>query len=169
MVLIIAGAHLRGRDRVLLIILWWSFCLFLWPVTVLSYSDDRNTFFVSSAFSMQSRFTLYVWSIHSFILLVHLTKSRALSSLITVVSNHFHSVNILLFSSARSRDFDGMFGTGLPVSMYTTKTPIDMCRFNIRSSTQKNLNIFCKWHILIKLFYLYQRLSAETISSLKLN
>jgi hypothetical protein len=33
----------------------------------------------------------------------------------TVVSNHFHSVKILLFSSARSRNFDGMFGTGLPV------------------------------------------------------
>jgi hypothetical protein len=26
----------------------------------------------------------------------------------TVVSNHFHSVKILLFSSARSHDFDGM-------------------------------------------------------------
>ena len=48
---------------------------------------------------------------------------------------HFHSVNFLLFSSARSRDFDGMLDTGLPVSMYTTKTPIDMCRFNVRSST----------------------------------
>jgi hypothetical protein len=52
-----------------------------------------------------------------------------------VVSNHFHSVKILLFSSARSRDFDGTPGTELPVSMYTTKTPIDMCRFNVRSST----------------------------------
>ena len=38
---------------------------------------------------------------------------------------------------ARSRDFDGMLGTGLPVSMYTTKTPIDMCCFNVRSSTLK--------------------------------
>jgi hypothetical protein len=28
-----------------------------------------------------------------------------------VVSNHFHSVKILLFSSARSRDFDGTPGT----------------------------------------------------------
>jgi hypothetical protein len=28
----------------------------------------------------------------------------------TVVSNHFHSVKILLFSSARSRDFDGLIG-----------------------------------------------------------
>ena len=53
----------------------------------------------------------------------------------TVVSNHFHSVTILLFSSARSRDFDGTPCTELPVSMYTTKTPIDMCRFNVRSST----------------------------------
>ena len=44
------------------------------------------------------------------------------------------------------------------VSMYTTKTPIDMCRFNVRSSTLKNLNIFCKRQISIKLFHLYQRL-----------
>ena len=51
------------------------------------------------------------------------------------VSNHFHSVKILLFSSARSRDFDGLIGIELPVSMYTTKIPIDMCRFNVRSST----------------------------------
>jgi hypothetical protein len=53
----------------------------------------------------------------------------------TVVSNHFHSVNFFLFSSARSRDFDGLIGIELPVSMYTTKPPIDMCRFNVRSST----------------------------------
>ena len=52
-----------------------------------------------------------------------------------VVSNHFHSVKILLFSSARSRDFDGLIGVELPASIYTTKTPIDLCRFNVRSST----------------------------------
>ena len=79
----------------------------------------------------------------------------------TVVSNHFHSVKILLFSSTRSRDFDGTPGTELSVSMYTTKTPIDMCRFNVRSSTLKNLNIFCKRQISIKLFYLYQRLQCR--------
>jgi hypothetical protein len=50
----------------------------------------------------------------------------------TIVSNHFHSVKSLLISSARPRDFDGMLGTGLPVSMYTTKTPIDM-RFPFNS------------------------------------
>ena len=61
--------------------------------------------------------------------------SSCSSSSPTVVSNHFHSVKILLFSSARLRDFDGLIGIELPVSMYTTKTPIDMCRFNVRSST----------------------------------
>ena len=49
----------------------------------------------------------------------------------TVVSNHFHSVKNFLFSSAKPRAVDGMLGTGLPVSMYTTKTPINKCRFNI--------------------------------------
>ena len=57
------------------------------------------------------------------------------SSSNTIVLNHFHSVKKKLFSSARSHDFDGTPGTKLPVSMYTTKTPIDMCRFNVRSST----------------------------------
>ena len=52
----------------------------------------------------------------------------------TVVSNHFHSVNIWLFSSARSRDFDGMLSAELLVSMYTTKTPNNMYRFAVRSS-----------------------------------
>jgi hypothetical protein len=37
--------------------------------------------------------------------------------------------------SARPHDFDGMLGTGLPVSMYTTKPLIDLCRFNVRFST----------------------------------
>ena len=79
----------------------------------------------------------------------------------TVVSNHFHSVKISLFSSARSRDFDGLIGIELPVSMYTTKTPIGMCRFNVRSSTWKNISIFCKRQISIKLVYLYQRLQCR--------
>ena len=48
-----------------------------------------------------------------------------------LVSNHFHSVKSCLFLSARPCDFDGMLGTGLLVSIYTTKTPIDMWRFNI--------------------------------------
>ena len=43
----------------------------------------------------------------------------------------FRPVKFFLFSSAKPRDFDGMLGTGLPVSMYTTKTPIDKCHFNV--------------------------------------
>ena len=43
----------------------------------------------------------------------------------------FRPVKNFLFSSAKPRDFDGMLGTGLPVSMYTTKTPIDKCHFNV--------------------------------------
>jgi len=64
------------------------------------------------------------------------------------VSNHFHSVKSLLFSSARPRDFDGMLGTEFPVSMYSMKTPIDMGHFNVPRL------------ISIKLFYLYQRLQC---------
>jgi hypothetical protein len=76
-----------------------------------------------------------------------------------LVSNHFHSVKNFLFSSAKPRDFDGMLGTGLPVSMYTTKTPIDKWRFNV---TQLNafFYIVCKRRISVKLFYLYQRLQC---------
>ena len=43
----------------------------------------------------------------------------------TLGSNNFHSDKNFLFSSAKPRDFDGMLGTGLPVSMYTPKTPTD--------------------------------------------
>jgi hypothetical protein len=49
----------------------------------------------------------------------------------TVVSNHFHSVKNFLVSSAKPHDFDGMLGTGLPVSIYITKTPINKCHFNV--------------------------------------
>ena len=51
---------------------------------------------------------------------------------------------ILLFSSARSRDLDGTPGTELLVSMYTKKkTPIDMCHFNVRSQ----LNFFLTFSV----------------------
>ena len=43
----------------------------------------------------------------------------------------FRPVKNFLFSSAKPRHFDGMLGTGLPVSMYTTKMPIDKCHFNV--------------------------------------
>jgi hypothetical protein len=46
----------------------------------------------------------------------------------------------------------------LAVKGHITKISIDMCRLNVRSSTYKSLNIFCKRQISIKLFHLYQRL-----------
>jgi hypothetical protein len=48
-----------------------------------------------------------------------------------VDSNRLHSVKNVLFSSAKPRDLDGILGTGLLVSLYTRKTPIDKCRFNV--------------------------------------
>jgi hypothetical protein len=77
----------------------------------------------------------------------------------TLVSNHFHSVKTFLFSSAKPRDFDGMLGIGLPMSMYTTKTRIDKWGFSI-TQLKDFFYIFCKRQISIKLFYLYQRLQC---------
>jgi hypothetical protein len=73
-----------------------------------------------------------------------------------LVSYHFHCVKNCLFSSANPHDFDGMLGTELPVSMYTAKTPIDKCRFNV--TQLKEFFTFSVKDISIKLFYLYQRL-----------
>ena len=81
-----------------------------------------------------------------------------------VVSNHFHSVNILLFSSARSSDFDVMYSTGLPVSMYTTQTPIDMCRLNVRSI----LTFSVKHKYQLNYFICIKDFNIETINSLTL-
>ena len=83
----------------------------------------------------------------------------------TVVSNHFHSVKILLFSSARSRDFDGLIGIELLVSMYTTETPIDMCRFNLK----KILTFSVKDRYQLNYFICIKDFNAETNTSLKLN
>jgi hypothetical protein len=81
----------------------------------------------------------------------------------TVVSNHFHSVKFLLFSSARSRDFNGTPGTELPVSMYTTKTPIDMCLLTFDPQLNAKDRYQLNYFICIKGF------NAETNTSLKLN
>ena len=55
----------------------------------------------------------------------------------------------------------GLLALNFRCQMYTTKTSIDVCRFNVRSSTLKNLSIFCKKQISIKLFYLYQRFQCR--------
>ena len=87
----------------------------------------------------------------------------------TLVSNYVDSVKIFLLSSVRSRDVDGMLSIGLPVSMYTTKTPIDMWRFDVPQlkeffafsvKDRYQLNYF----ICIK-----DSINAQTITPLKLN
>ena len=64
----------------------------------------------------------------------------------TLVSNHFHCVKNFVFSSAKPRDFDGLLGTGLLVSMYTTKTQLNyfICikDFNALTITSLKLNLF---------------------------
>jgi hypothetical protein len=86
----------------------------------------------------------------------------------TFVSNHFHSVKSLLFSSARSHDFDGMLGTGLPVSMYTTKTPIDIWRFNV-PQLKEFLTFSVKDRYQLNYFICIKDFNAQPIISLELN
>jgi hypothetical protein len=78
----------------------------------------------------------------------------------TVVSNHFHSVKILLFSSARSRDFAGMYTTKLQsICAVLTFDPRlkNILTFSVEDRYQLN------YFICIKDF------NAETITSLKLS
>ena len=85
-----------------------------------------------------------------------------------VVSNHFHSVKNFLFPSAKPRDFDGLLGTGLLVSMYTTKTPTDKCLFN--ATQLKEFSTFSvKDRYQLNYFICIKDFNAQTITSLKLN
>ena len=84
-----------------------------------------------------------------------------------LVLNHFHSVKSLLFSSARSHDFDGMLGTGLPVSMYTTKTPIDIWRFNV-PQFKEFLTFSVKDRYQLNYFICIKDFNAQPIISLEL-
>ena len=86
----------------------------------------------------------------------------------TVVSNHFHSGKNFLFSFAKPRDFDGMLGTGLPVSMYTTKTPIDKCRFNV-TQLKYFFTFSVKDRYQLNYFICIKDFNAQTITFLKLN
>jgi hypothetical protein len=74
----------------------------------------------------------------------------------------------LLFSSARPHDFDGMLGTGLPVSMYTTKSPIDMQRFNV-PRLKEFLAFSVKDRYQLNYFICIKDFNAQTNTSLELN
>ena len=73
-----------------------------------------------------------------------------------------------VFSSVKPHDFDGMLGTGLPVSMYTTKTPLDKCRFNI-AQLKELLTFSVKDRYQLNYFICINDFNAQTITSLKLN
>ena len=76
----------------------------------------------------------------------------------TVVSNHFHSVNILLFSSARSRDFDGAQKLQSICAVLTFDPQLKkILTFSVKDRYQLN------YFICIKDF------NEETNTSLKLN
>jgi hypothetical protein len=70
--------------------------------------------------------------------------------------------------SARPRDFDGMLGTGLPVSMYTTKTPIDKWCFNV-TQLKEFFTFSVKDRYQLNYFICIKDFNAQTITSLKLN
>jgi len=57
-----------------------------------------------------------------------------------------------------------MLGTGLPVSMYTTKTPIAKCRFNV---TQVTFSVNDRYKL--NYFIYIKDFNAQTITSLILN
>jgi hypothetical protein len=87
----------------------------------------------------------------------------------TVVSNHFHSVKKKLFSSARSRDFDGMFSTELPVSMYTTKIQSICVVLAFDPQLKKILTFSVKDSYQLNYFICIKDFNVETITSLRLN
>jgi hypothetical protein len=54
------------------------------------------------------------------------------------VKKGVHSVKSILFLSARQRNFDGMLGTGLPVSMYTMKPSFLNAKLGYKIQRTKN-------------------------------
>jgi hypothetical protein len=78
--------------------------------------------------------------------------------------NNFHSFKSFLVSSARPREFDGMLSTGLPLSIYTTKTPIDMWRFNI-PQLKEFLTFSVKDRYQLNYFICIKDVNAQTITS----
>ena len=81
----------------------------------------------------------------------------------------FLTIKSFSFSSSRSRNFDGMLiGTGLPVSMYTMKIPIDMWRFNV-PQLKEFLTFSLKDRYQLNYLICIKDFNAQTITSLKLN
>ena len=76
---------------------------------------------------------------------------------------------MLLFSSARSRDFDGMLDTELPVSIYTTKLQSICAALTFDPQLKKILKFSVKDRYQLNYFNCIKDFNAGTIISLKLN
>jgi hypothetical protein len=87
----------------------------------------------------------------------------------TVVSNHFHSVKILLFSSARSRDFDGMHSTRLRCQCTQQKLQSICAVLTFDPQLKRILTFSVKDIYQLNYFICIKDLNTETITSLKLN
>jgi len=61
-----------------------------------------------------------------------------------------------------------MLGTGLPVSMYRTKTPIDKCRFKV-TQLKEFFTFSVKVRYQLNYFICIKDFNAQTITSLQLN
>ena len=81
----------------------------------------------------------------------------------------FPFVKIMLFSSARSRDFDGTPGTEFPVSMYTTKLQSVCAVLTFDPQLKKILTFSVKDRYQLNYFICIKDFNAEKITSLKLN
>ena len=87
----------------------------------------------------------------------------------TVVSNHFHSVNILLFSSARSRDFDGLIGIELRCQCTQQKLQSICSVLTFDPQLKTILTFSVKDRYQLNYFICIKDFNAETNTSLKLN
>ena len=86
-----------------------------------------------------------------------LHKHEIFDTINTVVSNHFHSVTILLFSIDHVISMEcSAFDFRCQCTQQKLQSICAILTFD--PQLQKHLNIFCKRRISIKLFYLYQRL-----------
>ena len=82
----------------------------------------------------------------------------------TVVSNHFHSVKILLFSSARSRDFAGIFDIELPVyrvNVHNQNSNRYVLYQRSILNLKKTLTFSVKDRYQLNYYFLYQRLQCR--------
>jgi hypothetical protein len=87
-----------------------------------------------------------------------------------VVSNHFHSVKFFLFSSIRSRDFDGMY-TALDFRCQCTQHKLQsICAVLTFDPQLKNILAFSVKHrYQLNYFICIKDFNIETIISLTLN